>query len=184
MPERAERLPEEVGLAEAEATGVSELSWITPFTGLHPRQFAQLIAALRYVGADPVRKGRPWSLSLEDRVLLVAAYWRTDLTLRRLAPLFGISKSAADRIVDHLGPHLALQPRARLRKQTVLLMNGALTPGHERPGPTHTDRPHRTADPGHEVVIEADTRLVATGLCLSAATFSGPGRDPRRIRRS
>jgi len=43
-----------------------------------------------------VRKGQPWSLPLEDRVLLVAAYWRTNLTLRQLAPLFGVSKSAAD----------------------------------------------------------------------------------------
>lgn len=41
---------------------------------------------------------------LEDRVLLVAAYWRTNLTLRQLAPLFGGSKSAADRINDPSGP--------------------------------------------------------------------------------
>ncbi|MFE5513013.1 transposase family protein, partial [Streptomyces sp. NPDC056529] len=104
-------------------TGVitaSEPSWIGPFTGLSPRQFNKLITALRREGADPVRKGRPWSLPLEDRVLLVAAYWRTNLTLRQLAPLFGISKSAADRIVDHLGPALALQPRRRFRKTTVL----------------------------------------------------------------
>ncbi len=42
-------------------------------------------------------------------MLLVAAYWRTNLTLRQLALLFGIPKSAADRIIDHLGPSLALQ---------------------------------------------------------------------------
>ncbi len=184
MPERAERPPEEVGPAEAGATGVSKLSWIPLLTGLHPRQFAQLVAVLRYEGADPVRKGRPWSLSLEDRVLLVAAYWRTDLPLRRLAPLFGISKSAADRIVDHLGPRLALQPRARLRKQTVLLTDRALTPAHGHPTPTRTDHRHRTTDHGHEVVIDADTRLVATGPCPGAPPASGPGRDPRRVRRS
>ena len=55
----------------------SEPSWIAPFTGLSPRQFGKLVTALRREGADPVRKGRPWSLPLEDRVLLVAAYWRT-----------------------------------------------------------------------------------------------------------
>jgi hypothetical protein len=44
---------------------------------LSPRQFSKLITALRREGADPVRKGRQWSLPLEDRVLLVAAYWRT-----------------------------------------------------------------------------------------------------------
>jgi hypothetical protein len=80
---------------------------------LSPRQFGKLVTALRREGADPVRKGRPWSLPLEDRVLLVAAYWRTNLTLRQLAPLFGVSKSAADRIVDHLGPALALEPCKR-----------------------------------------------------------------------
>ncbi|MFF4181008.1 transposase family protein [Streptomyces sp. NPDC001750] len=80
----------------------SESSWIAPFTGVSPRQFGKLVTALRREGADPVRKGRPWSLPLEDRVLLVAAYWRTNLTLRQLAPLFGVSKSAADRIVDRV----------------------------------------------------------------------------------
>lgn len=45
-------------------------------------------------------------------MLLVAAYWRTNLTLRQLAPPFGVSKSAADRIVDHLGPALALRSLA------------------------------------------------------------------------
>lgn len=38
--------------------------------------------------------------------------------MRQLAPLFGVSKSTADRIIDHLGPLLALQPRQRLRKDT------------------------------------------------------------------
>ena len=32
---------------------------------------------------------------LEDRVLLVVAYWRTNLTQRQLAPLCGVSKSQA-----------------------------------------------------------------------------------------
>ncbi len=106
----------------------SEPAWIAPFSGLSPRQFGKLITALRREGADPVRKGRPWSLPLEDRVLLVAAYWRTNLTLRQLAPLFGVSKSAADRIIDHLGPSLALQQRKRFRKDTVLIVDGTLVP--------------------------------------------------------
>lgn len=54
----------------------SEPSWIAPFTGLSPRAFAKLVAVLRREGADAVRKGRPWSLPLEDRALLVAVYWR------------------------------------------------------------------------------------------------------------
>lgn len=70
----------------------------------------------RREGADAVRRGWPWALPLEDRALLVAAYWRTNLTRRQLAPRFGVSKSAADRIIDHLGPMLALQPRKRFAK--------------------------------------------------------------------
>lgn len=106
---------------------------MAPFTGLIPRQFGKLITALRArvtalrrEGADPVRKGRPWSCRWGDRVLLVAAYWRTNLTLRQLAPLVGVSKSAADRIIDHLGPALALQQRKRLRKDTVLIVAGTV----------------------------------------------------------
>ncbi|MFC3586157.1 transposase family protein, partial [Streptantibioticus rubrisoli] len=106
----------------------SESSRIAPFTGLNPRQFSKLINALRREGADPVRKGRPWSLPLEDRVLLVATYWRTNLTLRQLPLLFGASKSAVERIVDHLGPSLALKPHKRFRRDAVLIVDGTLVP--------------------------------------------------------
>ncbi|GAA2700408.1 hypothetical protein GCM10010412_097610 [Nonomuraea recticatena] len=106
----------------------SEPSWIAPSSGLSLRGFRKLITALRREGADPIRKGRPWSLPLEDRVLLVTAYWRTNLTLRQLAPLFGVSKSAADRIIDHLGPLLALRPRLRFRKDAVLIVDGTPVP--------------------------------------------------------
>ncbi len=109
----------------------SEPSWIAPFTGLSPCDFRKLMTALRCEGADTVRPGRPWGLPLEDRVLLVAAYWRTNLTLRQLAPLFGISKSAADRIIDHVGPLLAFKPRQRFRKDAVLIVDGTLVPARD-----------------------------------------------------
>jgi hypothetical protein len=136
----------------------SEPSWIAPFTGLSPRQFGKLITALRREGADSVRKGRPWSLALEDRVLLVAAYWRTNLTLRQLAPLFGVSKSAADRIIDHLGPKLALQPRKRFRKDTVLIVDGTLVPTRDHTIAEQSKKYRYSTN--HQVVIDADTRLV------------------------
>lgn len=50
----------------------------------------------------PMVSGEEGYLPLEDRVLLVAAYWRTNLTPRQLALLFGSSKSAADRIIDQV----------------------------------------------------------------------------------
>ncbi|MDQ0595724.1 hypothetical protein QF037_000069 [Streptomyces canus] len=79
-----------------------------------------------------VQRGRPWRLPLEDRVLLVATYWRTNLTLRQVAPLFGVSKSAADRILDHLAPLLAISPARRRREDTVNIVDGTLVPTRDR----------------------------------------------------
>jgi hypothetical protein len=136
----------------------SDPAWIPPFSGLSPRQFGKLITALRREGADPVRRGRPWSLPPEDRVLLVVAYWRTNLTLRQLAPLFGVSKSAADRIIDHLGPALAPQQRRRFRTDTVLIVDGTLVPTRDH-SIAEQSKNYRYST-NHQVVIDADTRLV------------------------
>ncbi|GAA3598235.1 hypothetical protein GCM10022295_93110 [Streptomyces osmaniensis] len=57
-------------------------------------------------------------------MLLVATYWRTNLTLRQVAPLFGVSKSAADRILDHLAPLLAIAATRRPRQDTVYIVAG------------------------------------------------------------
>ncbi|MET7298098.1 transposase family protein [Embleya sp. NPDC005575] len=38
---------------------------------------------------------------MQHRVLPIATYWRTNLTLLRVAPLFGVSKSAANQVLDH-----------------------------------------------------------------------------------
>jgi hypothetical protein len=81
------------------------------FTGLSVRQFQQLVRIVARRGgpavADGGRRGRPWALSLADRVLLVAVYYRTNLTYRQIALLFGISKSAVDRVIDQVAPLLA-----------------------------------------------------------------------------
>lgn len=138
---------------------VSEPFWAAPFTGLRPCQFGKLITALRREGADPVRKGRLWSLALEGRVLLVAAYGRTSLALRQLAPLFGISRSAADRIVGRLGPSLALRPRKRFRKDSVLTVGGTLVPTR---GHTTAEQPENYRySTNHQVVTDAGPRLPA-----------------------
>jgi hypothetical protein len=117
-----------------------------------------LVSQLRREGANTPRPGRPWSLSLEDRVLLVATYWRTNLTLRQLAPLFGVSKSAADRIVDHTTPLLALQQRRRFRKDTVLIVDGTLVPTRDHDVAEQSKNYRYSTN--HQVVIDADTRLI------------------------
>ncbi|KJY40977.1 transposase [Streptomyces sp. NRRL B-1568] len=135
----------------------SEPSWIAPFTGLSPGVFGKLVTALRREGASSPGQGRPWGLPLADRVLLVVAYCRTNLTMRQLAPLFGISKSAADRIIDQLGPLIAFQPRRRFAKDTVLVVDGTLVPTRDH-SVAEQSKNYRYST-NHQVVIDADTRL-------------------------
>ncbi|WP_427168529.1 transposase [Streptomyces sp. C1-1] len=136
----------------------SEPYWIRPFTGLSPRCFGKLVTAVQRESAAEPRTGRPWGLSLEDRIFLVAAYWRTDLTMRQLALLFGISKSTADRIIDHIGPLLALPPRRRFARGTVLIVDGTLVPTRDH-AVAEQSKNYRYST-NHQVVIDADTRLV------------------------
>jgi hypothetical protein len=97
----------------AEVLNAADATKVELFSGLPARQFKKLVRQLRAEGADPALNGRPWSLAFEERVLLVIAYWRTNLTMRQIAALFGTSKSAVDRIIDDLAPKLALRPRQR-----------------------------------------------------------------------
>lgn len=128
------------------------------FSGLSRRQFAGLIRQLRREGAEPALKGRPWGLGFEDRVLLVATYWRTNLTMRQIAALFGISKSAADRIIDDLAPKLALRPRKRFAPDTVLIVDGTLVPTRDHQIAAKSKNYRYSTN--HQVVIDADTQLV------------------------
>ncbi|WP_328972837.1 helix-turn-helix domain-containing protein [Streptomyces sp. NBC_00239] len=136
------------------------------------------MTVLRRQGADAVRRGRPWSLPLEDRALLVAAYWRTNLTMSQLAPLFGVSKSAADRIIDHLGPMLALQPRKRFAKDTVLIVDGTLVPPATTPSPSGR---RTTATPPTTRSSSTPTPAWSSwsaGHLPETATTAGRGRSP------
>ncbi|WP_091028496.1 transposase [Glycomyces harbinensis] len=131
-------------------------SLVLLFSGLSPSRFARLVRQLRREGADPVLRGRPWKLAFEDRVLLVAAYWRTNLTMRQIAALFGTSKSAADRIIDDLAPKLALRPRQRYAPETVLIVDGTLVPTRDHAVAAKSKNYRYSTN--HQVVIHADTR--------------------------
>lgn len=127
------RVPPTIHSRSTSATGRGAGSSPPTPTGLSPRVFGNWVTALRREGASSPGRGRPWGLPLEDQGLLVVAYWRTNLTMRPLAPLFGISKSAADRIIDQLGPLIAFQPRRGFAKDAVLVVDGTLVP-HQPPG--------------------------------------------------
>jgi hypothetical protein len=59
------------------------------FTGLSVRKFRRLVWIVAGRSGEQVGTGRRWSLPLADRVLLIAVYYRTNLTLRQVALLFG-----------------------------------------------------------------------------------------------
>jgi hypothetical protein len=109
----------------------AEPEWIAPFTGLTLSQFATLVGRVAVRGGVEVADGRPgrqWSLQLGDRVLLVAVYWRTNLTMCQIGPLFGVSHTAAHRVIDSLGPLLALTPIRRRRADQIAIVDGTLMP--------------------------------------------------------
>ena len=65
---------------EVQVISAARQEWIFLFTGLQPAQFRRLVRLVAERGGDAIADGRPgrqWSLDLADRVLLVAAYWRT-----------------------------------------------------------------------------------------------------------
>lgn len=72
------------------------------FRGLSVGQFQELVGIVAGRGGEQAGVGRRWHLSLADRVLLTVVYYRTDLTFRQIALLFGMSKSAVHRVVDRI----------------------------------------------------------------------------------
>lgn len=64
----------------------AEPVWVETLPALRIDRFAKLVKAVKERGGNGPGGDRPWCLPLADRVLLVAVYYRTDLTMRQLAP--------------------------------------------------------------------------------------------------
>lgn len=89
----------------------------------------------------------------------MVAYWRTNLTMRQLGLLFGVSKSAADRVIDDVALLLSLAPiRRRHPAGTVLIVDGTLVPTRDRSVAASTKNYCYLTN--HQVVTDANTRLV------------------------
>ncbi|MET9418344.1 transposase [Streptomyces klenkii] len=159
--------------------------FVEVFTGLRPRQLQRLVRAVHRAGGQalaPGRPGRPWPLSLEDRVLLVAVYCRTNLSMPQLAPLFGISTAAVGRIIKRHGPLLALAPaKRRPGSDDVPVADGTLVPTRDRPVAASSKNHRYSAN--MQVLIKAGTKLVlAVGRPLpgnhnDCTAFAGSGTD-------
>ncbi|MFI6768188.1 transposase family protein [Streptomyces sp. NPDC050355] len=138
----------------------AEPLWVETFTGLRMRQFARLLKVVRERGGNGPGGGRPWCLPLADRVLLVAVYYRTNLTMRQLAPLFGVSPATVCRVIQRLRPLLALEPAARPADTAdrLWIVDGTLIPVRDRALGASSRNYRFSANV--QVIIDADTRLV------------------------
>ena len=134
--------------------------WVVTFTGLRMRQFEGLLKAVRERGGGGPRIGRPWCLPLADRVLMVAVYYRTNLTMRQLAPLFGVSPATVCRVIQWLRPLLALGPLTRPvdTADRLWIVDGTLVPVRDREVGASSRNYRFSANV--QVIIDADTRLV------------------------
>lgn len=114
----------------------AELVWEETFTGLRMRmdRLAKLVKVLRERGGNGPGGGRPWCLPLADRVVMVAVYYRSNLTMRQLAPLFGISPATISRVSQRLRPLLALEPAPRrvADVERLWIVDGTLIPVCDR----------------------------------------------------
>jgi hypothetical protein len=97
---------------------VDRPDWVPVFTGLSVGQCPELVGVVAARGGEQTGVGRRWGLSLADRVLLTVVYYRTNLTFRQVALLFGMSKSAVHRVVDRVAPLLVLPPQTSPQDRT------------------------------------------------------------------
>ncbi|MGN9763456.1 transposase family protein [Streptomyces sp. SD31] len=149
----------------------AERVWVETFTGLQVTQFARLLKVVRERGGDGTLRGRPWSLPLAERVLVVAVYYRTNLTMRQLGALFGVSSSTVCRVIQRLGPLLALEPVSRPADAAdrLWIVDGTLIPVRDRSVGAPSRNYRFSANV--QVIVDADTRLVvATSRPLPGTT--------------
>ncbi|MGW8331167.1 LysR family transcriptional regulator [Streptomyces sp. NPDC055897] len=98
------------GITQPPETSPHVPTWgaVHELTGLTEAAFTALVKLLDSVEHD-TKRGRPWSLGLRERLLLLGAYWRTDRSLREVADHFKVSKSTANRIIADLAQHIELK---------------------------------------------------------------------------
>ncbi|MFF5042973.1 transposase [Streptomyces nigra] len=138
----------------------AESVWVETFTGLRMGRFEKLLRVVRERGGNGPGGGRPWCLPLAERVLLVAVYSRTNLTMRQLAPLFGCSPATVCRVIQRLGPLLALEPAPSPAPgaDRLWIVDGTLIPVRDRKVAASSRNYRFSANV--QVIIDADTRLV------------------------
>jgi DDE family transposase/DDE superfamily endonuclease len=135
---------------------------IATWTGLSVKQYRALIDRL-WARRPDCGRGRPWALAFCDRVLLVTLAYRTNLTERQLAALFGVGPATAHRVLADLAPPLAalLGPPPADRRE-LWLVDGTLIPVHDHTR-TAKSKNYRRSVNVQLVTRARDRRVVAVG---------------------
>ncbi|MEU6603369.1 transposase [Streptomyces flaveolus] len=138
----------------------AEPVWVETFTGLRMVRFEKLLRVVRERGGNGPGGGRPWCLPLAERVLLVAVYYRTNLTMRQLAPLFGCSPATVCRVIQRLRPLLAREPAPGPVPgvERLWIVDGTLIPVRDRKVAASSHNYRFSANV--QVIVDVDTRLV------------------------
>lgn len=145
-------------------------------TGLPLAQLDAIAAAL---SSGPRRRGRPWSLSLRTRLVLVCTSLRTNLTFRELGGLFTVSISQVHRILLDLIPRLAaMLRRPATDRRWTWIVDGTLIP----------TRDHRVAERSKNYRYSCNLQVLARhkDRRVIAIDGGGPGNrnDPVHYRSS
>jgi hypothetical protein len=126
-----------------------------------------------------VRRGRPWALSLERRVVIACTILRTNLTVRELAAVFQVSPAQAHRIVTDIVQRIAAlagSTPVRLDRRHGWAVDRTLAP----------TRDHRVAAKAknYRWSCNAQVLIRRTDLRVIALAGGGPGNrnDPIHYR--
>ena len=149
---------------------------LVAITKMSERQIAEVVARLP---TEP-RRGRPWSHSIHQRVLIACAALRTNLTLRELGAIFAISKSTAHRIISTMTPRLAALACNHMPddRRESWVIDGTLIPTRD-----HT---RAAKSKNYRWSCNAQILIRRRDLWIVATTAGGPGNrnDPMHYRGS
>jgi hypothetical protein len=149
---------------------------VSSLTGLAPSPLTAVIRHLR----TPRRRGRPWALPLEHRVVIGCTSLRTNLTMRELAAVFAISPAQAHRIVTDIVQRLSavLAASVRTDRRRSWVLDGTLVPVRDH-AVAAKSKNYRWSCNAQILIRRADLYVIAVG-------GGGPGNrnDPVHYRGS
>jgi hypothetical protein len=132
--------------------------WSDTWLRHHP-EFDQV---LRRLQPTRTRRGRPWSCSLRQRLVVVWASLKMNLTIRELAHVFELSKSQVHRVIDDLVPRLAAcLAKPRIDRRTAWIVDGTLVPTRDHAVAARSKNYRWSCN--LQIIVTRDLEVVAVG---------------------